>query len=674
MSNPGAFFIKDHNSVPVLVGGISYLFRDQFTDTVAAGEYNNTAATPGVGTRKSNDTGDNLSGNGSVMACAGGISSWGNPRLVWEPTTPLTRASGVALRFVITMGNTDNAYVGWSAHPNASISQVSSFNNLALRFGPSYKLYIYDGTTLTEVGLYATNTEYTMLIVLRATGADFLIKGGAFGSSYYTRLGTAIAGSVTPLYLAAFNYNLQFNMDDLNVIDLTGTAWGDGDGVIHDSEATPEAGAIIDTPRDGLIEFTWTPTAGQTLEMSFRYLSDNERWYVAAAQAANTIKLYWVSGGVATEVATGYTATLTAGVPHTFKIRDQHDNIGVFVDNAAKNPVNTHYYARYLSGARQAKVSLGGSNFVSRPLYVSLIGTPRENNTINRSYAPNPAAALTITTSDGSGEAVHPDIIYVSPAIAGSNYIMVMTPYPGNDATLENPEILINPSGDLETWVVPDGLTNPIEPYPDNGGYFNSDPGLLQLPDGSILCFWRYGKPGENDEIWARTSTDLVTWEDKQQLLVAANSNLVSPTITYDGSLYRLFAVDASGSTPYPVTVRTASAITGPWSDPVETDMASGTGYIWHLDVIQDGTRLYALATVEDGTPSGNYLGYSDDDGLTWILTDYPVIYGVGSAWNESIYRGSIIRSAGGFTCLYSAISIGGTWSIGGTEIVMEFD
>ena len=59
-----------------------------------------------------------------------------------------------------------------------------------------------------------------------------------------------------------------------------------------------------------------------------------------------------------------------------------------------------------------------------------------------------------------------------------------MTPYPYNNDGLEDPSILV--SNDAQTWIVPEGLTNPLTPAPKPG--HNCDVELV------------YNK--ERDELW----------------------------------------------------------------------------------------------------------------------------------------------------------------------------
>src|SRR4051812_24550095 len=70
-----------------------------------------------------------------------------------------------------------------------------------------------------------------------------------------------------------------------------------------------------------------------------------------------------------------------------------------------------------------------------------------------RAATPNPLAdlpdesLLSIPTYDGSGQGVHPDILYLDPPLNGKRFMMAFTPYPYYNARLENPSVLLSNNG-----------------------------------------------------------------------------------------------------------------------------------------------------------------------------------------------------------------------------------
>ena len=98
----------------------------------------------------------------------------------------------------------------------------------------------------------------------------------------------------------------------------------------------------------------------------------------------------------------------------------------------------------------------------------------------------NAATYQATPTYDGSGQVVHPGIVYFPSGWNGWKYWLVVTPYPGSNAVYENPSILV--SNDGASWEVPTGLTNPIAIHP---GEPNLADGELFFDDSSN-SLWVY--------------------------------------------------------------------------------------------------------------------------------------------------------------------------------------
>ena len=134
--------------------------------------------------------------------------------------------------------------------------------------------------------------------------------------------------------------------------------------------------------------------------------------------------------------------------------------------------------------------------------------------------------ALPIATYDGSGEAVHPDFVRLPSTWSGDPYRLVATPYPGGDATFENPSLFTGST--LSSWVVPDGIVNPLE-KPEGSSYL-SDPDMSYDPDAGELRIY-YRRVTSHNEIWMIRSSNGVVWSAPVLTVAAANHFIVSPTI-----------------------------------------------------------------------------------------------------------------------------------------------
>lgn len=160
-SYAGATFLADATDAPV----IQWLLRDDFTDTVAAGSVNGTAATPFGGTRTATDTNSKLSVGSGISSFATGGVGVGDPGL-WYPIQ--TRTAGRTLIARVTPTNSNCLSVGWDDAQTGAVEANASFVSLNLfAFG-------------ITVGTYVAGTAYDIAVMVRATGYHFFIKGGTF--------------------------------------------------------------------------------------------------------------------------------------------------------------------------------------------------------------------------------------------------------------------------------------------------------------------------------------------------------------------------------------------------------------------------------------------------------------------------------------------------------------
>jgi AbrB family looped-hinge helix DNA binding protein len=105
-----------------------------------------------------------------------------------------------------------------------------------------------------------------------------------------------------------------------------------------------------------------------------------------------------------------------------------------------------------------------------------------------------PLTPIELTTYDGSGQVVHPDVLA---NLGGSGgYWLAITPYPQGDAEHENPSFYQSGSGSGSglTWQVPEGLLNPVAK--PAAGHF-SDPDLVHDPVSGELAKGRVTIPLE---------------------------------------------------------------------------------------------------------------------------------------------------------------------------------
>lgn len=245
---------------------------------------------------------------------------------------------------------------------------------------------------------------------------------------------------------------------------------------------------------------------------------------------------------------------------------------------------------------------------------------------------------LTTPTHDGSGEATHPSAVKV-----GSTYWMAISPTVDFGASPPIEPIDILSSTDRTTWVVPDGLTNPVVPDPVDGDLYVSDHDLVH-DDGLLHLFYRETEIGVEDRLRLVTSPDGVEWSASSILLTADELDLVSPSLVHHDGLWYLWAVHGDTS-ELTMHMRTAPSPEGPWSaeQPCTVAVAEGRG-IWHIDISRDSGLWRAFLLTRDDTVVEDLvvIPASSVDGLDWVVGD-AVIVGDGGSWPE-VYRASGVR------------------------------
>lgn len=238
---------------------------------------------------------------------------------------------------------------------------------------------------------------------------------------------------------------------------------------------------------------------------------------------------------------------------------------------------------------------------------------------------------------------VHPSVYYNADGWNGYRYWMAMTPYPLADSTKENPSILCSVDG--STWVVPAGLTNPIDPYP-GGVAYNSDPYLTVESTGLMWCWWRTAFRAIGPEVIARrTSTDGVTWS---AMVVEWNYDysvtgyrLIAPSvIQQEDGTWVMYAVDIL-ATPYRV-VRSVRATNGTWSALRTVTITGGASATrpWHIDVHNVGNEWHMLV-MDGGASGGDLWAAVSRDGLAF--TAGPKFVARGTGWNSAYYKSCFI-------------------------------
>jgi hypothetical protein len=356
----------------------------------------------------------------------------------------------------------------------------------------------------------------------------------------------------------------------------------------------------------------------------------------------------------------------------------------------------------HLTGAAQGTYtgtvifSSTGANSVSLNVSGTVIPAGTENpislaglivGDLDNYYAPNASGPLNIPAYvqfSGVNEVVHPDVVYIANGWNGYKYWMVFTPYPGSDDTLENPSIVA--SNDNVTWVVPPGLTNPIDSYASTVDDYYSDPDLILSPDQlTMSVIWRRHS-NAYEKLYLRTSTNGINWGTRTEIISsdATDETVISPAVVYNGSQYLLWTVDNKVS-PRVIRLRTANSLSGPWSSSTPTNIvpftyASPNTETWHINVTKVGTEYWMITNDSViGSSNGlNLLLGKSTDGIHWTFGTHVLLVrrDNSSYWDQNLYRASMIPVSDGqqlglriwFSVMRKGTSTTVPWRIGYTE------
>lgn len=232
----------------------------------------------------------------------------------------------------------------------------------------------------------------------------------------------------------------------------------------------------------------------------------------------------------------------------------------------------------------------------------------------------------------GSGlvASIHPSVVDMGYEWNGYRWWMANTPWPNRVDSFENP--CIYGSNDRINWYVPDGLTNPIEPWDGISGNYNSDVELIWDSDNQrFVCFWRW-VGGSLSNVWirAKVSSDGINWSSTVNLFEPSYT-AGSPTVVRHPDGVRWMMLFPSSSQDAFV----ATDLLGPW-----TYLQSVPGLrVGHGAVIKYGAGYLSCVRATDPVDSQPYL-YVDasPNGLSWdFATKLPDVETIGSAYRPTL-------------------------------------
>lgn len=295
-------------------------------------------------------------------------------------------------------------------------------------------------------------------------------------------------------------------------------------------------------------------------------------------------------------------------------------------------------------------------------------------NSNRMAYAITEPKELIIPTYDGSGEGVHPSVVYVPAKIGGHRWWMGFTPYPNGVDDYENPSILCSDDG--INWVVPDGVTNPIVPPPaDTVNWWNADVELIYNTTTKKLMMYYclFSKTGVAEQYLIESSNG-VNWTEPiklNQVLGATGIVQIKEDsfIAYTGQ----YTEGEKG-----ITAKT-STDGKVWTTNITGIVNIAPCIHFHISTYLDSSGYHFLSAGM-GTRSKTapreielFYGYSRD-GKTIVFDSTPLLQRNSADWiGRRLYRSSMINVGNGKYRVYiSGEALDKSWHMGYIDIVIN--
>jgi hypothetical protein len=285
---------------------------------------------------------------------------------------------------------------------------------------------------------------------------------------------------------------------------------------------------------------------------------------------------------------------------------------------------------------------------------------------------PHAGSPLGTPTYDNSGQAMHPSIALFTSPWHGYRYWMSMTPFTGQDYTVENPSILVSQDG--ISWQVPDGLTNPVAP----NEYRHLMDSELYYDNASDQLWLYYMKGTDNGAILLfRKSSDGIHWSAEQVLIQGPYDTMVSPAVEKVDGIYRLWTVNPQGKGIVNLVEYRTSTDGINWTSPQIVNLNQFGVQVWHIEIkwIESKKEYWAIyAGYLNGSNSGHTSLYiaKSSDGLNWTTFMRPALApGPTGAWDsQQIYRTTFLYDpASDLLRVWYSASHDRVWHTGYTEI-----
>lgn len=337
---------------------MAFLLRDEFTTTEAAPMVSPRTCEPGPGTLTLTDTGSKLATSNGNLVISGLTVSNSDPRFDGTLAYAAGRCVGYfGLRLV--SGAPNNSNVRPSVRTNY---------NIIVPLGTNLQVLDAGGGPSNVIQTISADTDYNVKIIANPSHT-FVVLGNKLMFPMHNQI-----SNMNPRYMVGNAISANMLLASLRAVDLI-APWTTSYGVATGHTTSPASGATLTHEANGFVDFRWTPSAGQVLELWLRRTDDNNGWIVRCDQAGGTIKLIEKNAGVETERGSA-AQTWTAGTNYRVVALAEGNTIITYAGTVASGFVsvkNTYTSATFNNTATGALVSgfTTGTDFATWPRTLS---------------------------------------------------------------------------------------------------------------------------------------------------------------------------------------------------------------------------------------------------------------------------------------------------------------
>lgn len=288
----------------------------------------------------------------------------------------------------------------------------------------------------------------------------------------------------------------------------------------------------------------------------------------------------------------------------------------------------------------------------------------------------NATTTFVVPTYEGSGQTIHPSMLYFKDGWNGYNFWLGITPYPNSNDATENPSVFA--SNDGINWVVPYETPNPLDQTTDVSVYYLSDTQLVYRKDLDRLEIWyrkHLSTPDLIQEvIYRRTTTDGSTWTEVEELYSISGGNggvLLSPTAIYEDGIYKIWVTGYNDICYF-------TSIDGKNWNLVKKGVLPRSTAGFHIAVTRTNNGYVMLGHLQGVSPSdrtsqGIVYTFSED-GINW--GESKKIFTVSDDENafdyNQLYRPHLTVGDNKYYLLYSGRNKNNEWHTGILEIPLS--